>query len=136
MREIKFRAWDKERKVMVDAGCPDLIMTTTGQIYIEDRYGNTINVTDRFELLQFTGLKDTNGKEIYDGDIIIVKDLHDSNAFDMVWNTEKQIPIPQIVKFSDTPYGVIMPSDSGQHPQWWEIIGNVYENKDLLGAMK
>jgi uncharacterized phage protein (TIGR01671 family) len=58
-RIIKFRAWDDTQKYMAYQGTPDL-ETIQSFIY---HFGNK-------SLMQFTGLEDMNGKEIYEGDII------------------------------------------------------------------
>jgi len=62
-REIKFRAWHEINKNMHPPSSMFEI-TTNGQIYREG-----FNCTDDYILMQYTGLKDKNGKEIYEGDI-------------------------------------------------------------------
>jgi uncharacterized phage protein (TIGR01671 family) len=68
MREIKFRAWDKENKAFMPsegyAICDGDVMGL--------RYGNEMEdvLTDQIELMQYTGLKDNNGREVYEGDVL------------------------------------------------------------------
>ncbi len=72
MREIKFRAWDKENKKMFSPTCIDFGFESCLIGYEKDSDGNIIAPSyvnevsfDRCTLMQFTGLKDKNGKEIY-----------------------------------------------------------------------
>src|SRR4051812_19947773 len=61
MREIKFRFWKKEAKKML----PDVFAPQT------PTFGDMIGLIQMdFEMMQFTGLKDKNGKEIYEGDVV------------------------------------------------------------------
>lgn len=59
MREIKFRAWDKEKKIMFNWS-----FTEQG-LYPQDFFNN-----DNYQVMQYTGVNDKNGKEIYEGDIV------------------------------------------------------------------
>ena len=108
MREIKFRAWDKERKEWQHFTLQELI---TGQA--------TIIWPKLDDWCQYTGLKDRNGKEIYEGDVIddgqkwLVK--YSGCAF-MPWGGKPTGYYP----------------DKLRYPSNFIVIGNIYENPDLV----
>lgn len=125
MREIKFRAWDKSEERMVYSGTKQNDYPFVWQIHntgieIVEHDGTNWNTIKDLVFMQYTGLKDKNGKEIYEGDIVEYKSIYE-------W--EKQ-PIKKAkVVFENgmfCPPGVIMDLSRS------EIIGNIYENPELL----
>ena len=85
MREIKFRAWDKQKNCYYPHDC----MEGLGGFY----YSYGLNpVEDDFELQQYTGLKDRNGKEIYEFDYLKIPEVNDNSKFWCVfWGSGKYI---------------------------------------------
>ena len=112
MREIKFRLWDKERKEMINVGRIDIAdgscaPTIFGNVFYD--YWNDV------ELMQYTGLKDKDGVEIYEGDIVETEDYYVGDRL-MVKGTKQII---DDIRFC----GKLLPC---------KVIGNVYENPELV----
>lgn len=123
MREIKFRAWDGEQMVS-----PDYI-DRNGAGHWSENSIPTMGDT----LMQFTGLKDKNGKEIYEGDILkwvagrhwtIMGGSTKTDRFDTV--TYEGFGFCPFIH-SDG-YGGVTTIDVSN----CEVIGNIYENPELL----
>lgn len=147
-REIKFRAWCKQNKrflkeysypnghsalwMDITDGSLNLIEPTTDEGGCSSLDIQTINDDYGYEIVlqQYTGLKDKNGKEIYEGDICRSQDCCPDADFNL--------------KYEDNPIGdVFYNTDKG----WFElnrnnipvsfadnieVIGNIYENPELL----
>ena len=123
MRTIKFRAWDRKNKVMLPLEDEDkeyVLVLNNGEV-LENGKGEFYPSDKNIYLMQFTGLKDKNGKEIFDGDIVEFLGL--------------KLP----VGFMRGHFMVYM--DFVGHEDLWkaidrdpnlEVIGNIYENPELL----
>ena len=112
MREIRFRAWEKFLKQMIPVD----------NIDFEQKMINTESawrMFDEIEIMQYTGLKDKNGKEIYEGDIL--RDEHTQKIRAVEYNSPSFVLV-----------------DSNRYFFWnchydeQEVIGNIYENPELM----
>lgn len=112
-RELKFRAWVPERKFMVSGkAIPDIFIQ--GEDFFGTRIpceGSLIPMSDCI-VMQYTGLKDKNGKEIYEGDVVR-KLTYPMEDFE--------------VKFEKASFTI-----AGYIPSKCKVVGNVYENPFLL----
>lgn len=127
-REIKFRSWDKISKVMCQVAelsfwDPDLDNDTI--IYdLSSGFNHRYISKEDIELLQYTGLKDCNNKEIYEGDIVKCEDGIGTIYFHQKGYWFVYQPNALLAKF-----GICkMVKDY----DCIEVIGNIYENPELL----
>ena len=112
-REIKFRAWSKEG-LFTDDGCPGMIEDITSLCLFYKIWHD-----DNFIKMQYTGLKDKNGEEIYEGDLFR---WANNNCF-----IEYVAPVLQLTSSDNSWWGNLNCILIGR-----EIIGNIYENPELL----
>lgn len=139
MREIKFRAWDKARKQMISSDkilkicflgtnhTPNLIVYTDREInHFEEIRERDKKYCNEFELLQYTGLKDKNEKEIFEGDIFV----HNNHKFEVVWDSTRFIGLDN--DKSGNGCCCYVDSHYKDGSSSIEVIGNIYENPELL----
>lgn len=145
-RIIKFRAWDTKNKNWLKAVPPDEYMLDSDDwsapdyddmcealfVYPNNPLGSTFN--DRIIFQQFTGLKDKNGKEIYEGDIVSFLGRFQEEPFE---------ELVGLVNYSEYIAAFAIQRSAGHFPSnyWYffiesyvkdvEIIGNIYENPEL-----
>jgi uncharacterized phage protein (TIGR01671 family) len=132
-REIKFRAWQKVIGKMIDLKKLTPLALSSHMV---DADGLFIPFSDSLILMQYTGLKDRNGKEIYEGDIVRNhRNPHNEELIlvrwqeainDIKWTIEKPGFRFERINGSGTTIWV-----ADKH---FEIIGNIYENPELLGG--
>ena len=123
MREIKFKAWSKERKEWLDRdGSTELHFEL-----VDPHLANQ----PRLELSLYTGLKDKNGKEIYEGDITQMAGKVRQPRWEIVWYENGwQMKLVWIKGRLPEHYYVKLSSD--KVIEFDEVIGNIYENPELL----
>ena len=122
-RPIKFRAWDKENQKMWDDAFAvneggDTIIVSQKSIFHNPDY----IITDRLILMQYTGLKDKHGTEIYEGDIVRGRndmfDFGEDVLFEIGWLPEEK------------GYGMHW------NPDEVEVVGNLFGSPDLMEGGK
>lgn len=129
MRELKFRAWDLIGKRMLQWG--DIMDLPAWEIFPgtpEQR---------AFSVMQYTGLKDMRGKEIYEGDII---DIHQTvngyNMFLIVWSDigfgARYLIDGEISREYEYDIKELLDVNIGKYEKSIEVVGNIYENHGLL----
>jgi len=148
-REIKFRAWNTEMNHMV---FPSLkfgreIWPCTYKRIIKSETkenGDTVELvlemvsvdhilqSPEFEVMQFTGLLDKSGKEIYEGDIVFNHaEEGRSNSNTIIWNNDSYV-IEQLSAQDDEIDGIGIYLELYLYNEDIEVIGNIYENPELL----
>ena len=129
MREIKFRAWHKGKKEIVNVEEIDFMNKVIN--YIDNDYENNRQEIigayfENIELMQYTGLKDMKEKEIYEGDIVKLRANHGIGV--IKYSDEWGAFIVEYIK--PRPLAVL---GMDYYKEDIEVLGNIYENPELLG---
>lgn len=124
MREIKFREWETYRKTMA-VGIREDYDDSVGFRFLHEEAGQRI-------LMQYAGLKDSHGNEIFEGDII-------EAVFELLDDELKTVMDAGVVVFKDYGFQVQTFEDHYEPLHEWaqlseelKVIGNIYENPELL----
>lgn len=117
MREIKFRTWDKLNKEMINI---ESINFQERRVYKNDVSYRNFNDT---ELMEYTGLKDMKGKEIYEGDILF--ETFREEYFKVVF--ENGSFRAEVDEYS---------LDLEDYAHICEVVGNIYESPELMEEVR
>lgn len=123
-REIKFRTWDSLEKIYLHKkGFHDVAFRDNGLCFPYGTGHSTDEYPNRFIIEQFTGLKDKNGKDIYEGDIITHGDTYPKWIVQWCERTSS---------FRANDYSFNTNQDFSINISGILIIGNIHENPKLL----
>jgi len=140
MRVTKYRAWNKKKKSWLGVNLHMAVVD--GMLYWQFGYGCEIlsaEEKENIELSEYTGLKDKEGIEIYEGDIVKCVSMNDGNAFCDAWGHNKEgdsVAVPKVIEKDKEGIDWNWFCDIRESPEHWEIIGNLYENPELMEANK
>ena len=126
MKELKFRALDKEREYYLD-GTELAGITPDGKyiLYIEEEEISKLEIEGGYIIEQYTGLKDKNGKEIYEGDIVEYTTCYYGNE-------KRHRKVVEWSEWDSDDFGEPHNLGYSNLSECMEVIGNIHENADLM----
>ena len=133
MREIKFRAWDSVQGIMLPV---ERINFREGTVSLNEGDNSVTDTSEMFQLMQYTGLKDRDDKEIYEGDLLELECdcdpgdyavcKHEPWVGKVVWHQETA----SFELKGSGEFGFVEFKDDYQ--DLYRVIGNIHDNHELL----
>ena len=124
MREIKFRGYDLSTNTMID---PDRLFVNDGDVWVVK--DGDMTKSEDIEVMQYTGLKDKHGKEIYEGDIVEVKTKDGYEQFEVKFYNQAFA-----LHNSKGHYNYLC--NLSFHCKMIEVVGNIYGLSDKKSNKK
>jgi|688.fasta_scaffold394980_4 uncharacterized phage protein (TIGR01671 family) len=136
-RELKFRIWCKGTSTNANFNKPRWIQPTDFILLKYYRCFQDVIESDDFVVQQYTGLKDKNGKEIYEGDIVTYQQPYRSSRLTHPATTDsyRTIKAPVIYNQDDFTHeidGYALGTSMIKTRKDIEVIGNIFENPELI----
>lgn len=137
MREIKFRAWDKQNKSWIEDTFLIMNCGTRISVWPDGNHCQSYALFIGFDikLSQYTGLKDKNGKEIYEGDILFGREEGDGETtawtdvyYEVLYDTQDAIFVCKDINYKNRSWDCMLCDICDEY----EVIGNIYESSDIL----
>ena len=128
MKEIKFMVWDKENKEFLELGGETFLTYDGEKLQVLEGNENYATEYKDIEILQYTGLKDKNGKEIYEG--YIIQGLNTWPFEVLIKRGHTRIKWKDYDKQINEEYLLQSYINSDE----LEVAGNIYQNPELLEA--
>jgi uncharacterized phage protein (TIGR01671 family) len=137
-RELKFRIWDKKNNMFIyvwDASHKRLAISLNGLVY-SGMYDDVLPEND-YTIQQYTGLKDRNGKEIYEGDIVTYQQPYRASRLTHPATTDsyRTIKAPVIYNQDNFTYEIdryALGTPMIKTRKDIEVVGNIFENPELI----